>query len=113
MAGIETRQIARESLLLFAELQYNGGQDRQRIRVRNLSRSGLMGSGTMAVTRGTRVTVHIRGVEPIAGIIAWIQDDRFGVGFEDEVDSERIKAVYSHVDGGYASARMVVDRPHY
>lgn len=112
MAVIETRQLARESLLIFAELQCGRLPSRQRIRVRNLSRSGLMGSGNMAVTRGERVTVHIRGIEPIAGMIAWVQDDRFGVGFEDEVDSERIKAVYSQISAGDVSARMIVDRPN-
>ena len=111
MAVIDTRHLARESLLMLAELQSGELPGRQPIRVRNFSGSGLMGSGGKAVTRGTRVTVHIRGVEPIAGIIAWVQDDRFGVGFEDEVDSDRIKAVYSEFAASSAWARMIVDRP--
>lgn len=111
MAGIETRHIERESLLILAELQCASLHGRQSIRVRNLSRSGLMGSGSMAVTRGERVTVHIRGAEPIAGIIAWVQDDRFGVGFEDDVDCDRIKAAYSQAGAGRDSAGMIVERP--
>ena len=42
MSSLDTRDVARESLFLFAELTLDGQPDAMRVKVRNLSAGGMM-----------------------------------------------------------------------
>ena len=82
----ENRQIARDSLFLMADLRVEGVEGGHRIKVRNLSAGGMMGEGTVRVMRGVRVEVNIRNIGWVEGAVAWVQENRFGVAFRDEID---------------------------
>lgn len=82
----EHRQIARDSLFLMADLRVDGLEGEYRIKVRNLSSGGMMGEGAVRVMRGSMVTVNIRNVGWVEGAIAWVQENRFGVAFREEID---------------------------
>lgn len=86
MDGNENRQIARDSLFVMAELRLPGRGGEHRIKVRNLSARGLMGQGSVHVARGASVQVDLRNIGWVDGVVAWVQDDRFGVAFRDEID---------------------------
>ena len=86
MDGNENRQIARDSLFVMADLRIDGVEGQFRIKVRNLSSGGMMGEGAMRVARGALVEVNIRNIGWIEGSVAWVQDNRFGVAFRDEID---------------------------
>ncbi|HEX7753399.1 MAG TPA: PilZ domain-containing protein [Novosphingobium sp.] len=86
MEGSESRQIARDSLFVMADLRADGADQHYRIKVRNLSPAGMMGEGTVRVSRGDRVQVNIRNSGWAEGTIAWVQENRFGVAFHDEID---------------------------
>lgn len=86
MDGSDNRQIARDSLFLMADLRIDGLEDEHRIKVRNLSAGGMMGEGTVRVQRGTAVEVNIRNIGWVEGSVAWVQENRFGVAFCDEID---------------------------
>ena len=86
MDGSENRQIARDSLFVMADLRLPGSAEEHRIKVRNLSAGGMMGEGSVRVARGDLIEVRIRNVGWIAGTVAWVQEDRFGVAFRDEID---------------------------
>ena len=88
MSGLETRSVSRDSLFLLANVRIEQGSDTHRARVRNLSDGGMMGEGTMPVKRGNRVTVELRNIGTIGGTVAWVQDQRFGIAFDEEVDSQ-------------------------
>jgi hypothetical protein len=82
----EQRQIARDSLFVMADLRLDESQETFRIKMRNLSSGGMMGEGSVRVHRGCIVWVEIRNIGWVEGSIAWVQDNRFGVAFREEID---------------------------
>jgi hypothetical protein len=88
MSGIDTRSVARDSLFLLADLGIEQAEETHRVRVRNLSDGGMMGEGSLRVRRGDRVRIELRNVGTVHGSVAWVQDDRFGVAFDEEIDSQ-------------------------
>ena len=92
MDGSENRQIARDSLFVMADLRLQGSEQEHRIKVRNLSAGGMMGEGSLRVARGDGVEVKIRNVGWVPGSVAWVQEDRFGVAFSEEIDPKVARA---------------------
>jgi hypothetical protein len=92
MVENESRHIARDSLFVMADLRLPGSQQECRIKVRNLSAGGMMGEGPVRVVRGDDVEVNIRNIGWVAGAVAWVQDDRFGVAFREEIDPKIVRA---------------------
>lgn len=88
MTGVETRSVSRDSLFLLATIRVEQGQDTHRIRVRNLSDGGMMGEGNLRVKRGNRLQIQLRNVDRVEGTVAWVQDNRFGIAFDEEIDSQ-------------------------
>lgn len=87
MTGLETRSVSRDSLFLLANVRVEQKTDQHRVRVRNLSDGGMMGEGPTPVARGNRVEVELRNVGTVMGSVAWVQDQRFGIAFDEEIDS--------------------------
>jgi hypothetical protein len=52
----------------------------------------MMGEGPVRVARGDRVEISIRNIGWVEGSIAWVQEDRFGVAFRDEIDPKVARA---------------------
>ena len=88
MTGVETRSVTRDSLFLLADMRVEHSAEPHRVRVRNLSDGGMMGEGQLRVQRGHRVSVELRHIGVVGGTVAWVQDNRFGVAFDEEVDSQ-------------------------
>ena len=84
---METRSIARDSLLLFANLWLENDPARYQVKVRNLSDGGMMGEGGPRVVRGTRLTVELGKAGAVRGCVAWVQNERFGVAFDDSINA--------------------------
>lgn len=97
MDNSDHRQIGRDSLFLMADLQVDGLDGEHRIKVRNLSSGGMMGEGPVRVVRGAVVSVNIRNVGWVEGSVAWVQGNRFGVAFRDEVDPKNARAPIGQV----------------
>lgn len=85
MSDVETRKIARDDLLLFANLWIENDPTRYNVKVRNLSSLGMMGEGGPRVVRGSRLTIDLRDVGAVRGSVVWVQNDRFGVAFDDAI----------------------------
>lgn len=92
MDGNENRQIARDSLFVLADMRVDGLDGEHRIKVRNLSSGGMMGEGPVRVTRGVAVQVNIRNLGWVDGSVAWIQENRFGIAFIEEIDPKVARA---------------------
>jgi hypothetical protein len=92
MTAHEQRRSPRDTLLLLADLRLGGVDPAQRVRVRNLSARGMMAEGASDATRGTAVEVNIRNIGWIKGAIAWIQDERCGIAFCDDIDPHAARA---------------------
>lgn len=91
MTGVETRSVARDSLFLLADIRIEQGVETHRVRVRNLSDGGMMAEGNLKVKRGHRVEVELRNIGCVAASVAWVQDNRFGIAFDEEIDSQRAR----------------------
>jgi len=87
----DPRQVNRESLLLLANLRVDGRESPHRVRVRNLSAGGMMAECDAAVARGTRVSVELRNIGWVEGAVAWKQDNRFGIAFDDPIDPAKVR----------------------
>ena len=86
MADSDHRQLSRDSLFLMAELRVPGQEGLARVKVRNLSAGGMMAEGAVRAVRGTLIEVNIRNVGWVEGAIAWVQDDRCGIAFSEDID---------------------------
>ena len=91
MTGVETRSVARDSLFLLADIRVEQGSEVSRVRVRNLSDGGMMGEGQLRVQRGNRVEIDLRNIGVVNGTVAWVQDNRFGIAFDEEIDSQKAR----------------------
>jgi hypothetical protein len=91
MSDSDNRNISRNSLFILAEVRLDGQADEHRVKVRNLSAGGIMVEGPLKVTRGARVSVNLRNVGWVEGTVAWVQENRFGVAFADDVDPAAIR----------------------
>lgn len=91
MSGVETRSVSRDSLFLFADIQVEQQGEAQRVRVRNLSDGGMMAEGNLYVQRGNRLKIELRNIGAVQGSVAWVQDNRFGIAFDTEIDSQRAR----------------------
>lgn len=90
MSAIDTRGVSRDSLFLMADISVEGGEP-ERVKVRNLSDTGMMGDGPIAAARGKQVTVELRNIGPVGGKVAWARGNRFGVAFDRMIESKRAR----------------------
>jgi len=108
MTETDARSAPRDSLFLLADLRVEQDARLHRVRVRNLSDRGMMGEGQLRVQRGNRIAVELRGIGTVEGTVAWVQDDRFGVAFDSEVDSQRARRP---LQAGVEQGAVPVERP--
>lgn len=86
MSELDHRQVGRDSLFLMADLRLAGTEDEHRVKVRNLSGGGMMAEGHVKVTRGAKIDINLRNIGWVEGVVAWIQDNRFGIAFLEDID---------------------------
>lgn len=109
MESSENRHLARDSMFVMADMHIDGVPGEHRIKVRNLSSGGMMGEGTVRVARGTKVRVNLRNIGWIRGAVAWVQENRFGVAFEEEIDPRDARAPVT----GTTAEPSVTSRPWF
>lgn len=80
------RKHQRDSLFLMATCAMPSRHAEQRIKVRNLSASGLMAEGPLQPLVGEAVVLDLRNVGRVDGVVAWVRESRFGVAFAQEID---------------------------
>lgn len=104
MSGVDTRHIARDSLFLMADLQIDGGTACGKVKVRNLSNGGMMAEcdprTAAKVQGGTHLSINLRNVGWVDGTVAWVQDNRFGIAFNREIDAAEARARHAGDEDG-------------
>lgn len=98
MSAVETRTVSRDSLFLLASIRVEQDDEVHKVRVRNLSDGGMMGEGNIRVKRGNRLQIELRNIGKVEGSVAWVQDNRFGIAFDEEVDSQSARKPASEMD---------------
>ena len=102
----DQRNISRDSLFVMAGLRLPGREREHRVKVRNLSAGGLMAESDLRVAIGTAVEIEVRNLGWVPGVVAWVQDNRFGIAFADEIDPLAARATPPPPEG----AEFVVRR---
>ncbi len=92
MSDMEHRQIARDSLFVLVDLRIDGEDLERKVKMRNLSAGGMMAEGSARVSRGQAVWVNLRRAGWTEGTVAWVQGDRFGIAFRNEIDPAAARA---------------------
>ncbi|MBX7481496.1 PilZ domain-containing protein [Qipengyuania sp. 6D47A] len=112
MSSLDTRNVARDSLFLFAELTLEGLPQAARVKVRNLSAGGMMAdAGGLEVSRGDRLTAELRTVGSVKGSVAWVQGERIGIAFETAIDPAVVRAPIVTDNDSPRYARPVIASP--
>jgi hypothetical protein len=105
--SVETRGSARQHVLLLAQLTIGGGSP-HRIRVRDLSAKGLRAEGDVPVTPGQLVEVDFGSAGRVRGLIAWRDNESFGVALEQEIEPAVVRcATIQKGEGSYEAPRFV------
>lgn len=89
--GAGDRARDRDSLLLKAVMRHIGSNTQTEARVRNLSAGGMMAEAAVKVERGDSVEVDLRNVGWVAGKVAWVSENRFGIAFEHPIDPKIVR----------------------
>ncbi len=80
------RGARRDSLFLLTVLSSPEGFNLGSARIRNLSATGLMADCERPFRKGDRVSMTLRGVGKVQGVIAWAKVDRVGIAFDTNID---------------------------
>lgn len=91
MTEAENRHTARDSLVVEVDLRLGDENHDHTVRMRNLSPRGMMAEGDVKAARGMAVWVNLHGLGWTEGTVAWVQDNRFGVAFRDEIDPHAVQ----------------------
>jgi hypothetical protein len=105
-----SRQSPRDSLFLLATCHLPQRHEEQRIKVRNLSATGLMAEGPVQAVVGEPVSIDLRNVGRVDGIVAWVQATRFGVAFADAIDPVLVRQPASFTPAPEADPRNYYQR---
>ncbi|HEX7875608.1 MAG TPA: PilZ domain-containing protein [Sphingobium sp.] len=83
------RGATRHSFFLLANVIDEDGSVIGRLRVRNLSASGLMGDTELELEPQARLTVDLRGIGSVSGTIAWAREGKIGMAFDVPVNPQQ------------------------
>jgi hypothetical protein len=98
MSAVDTRNIHRDSLFMMANLFLEGNSTPYRVKVRNLSEGGMMAEDGPAVVRGANLVIDLKNIGPVEGVVAWVQEDRFGIAFAAEIDPKLARTPVGNSD---------------
>ncbi|MCB2013284.1 MAG: PilZ domain-containing protein [Sphingobium sp.] len=99
-ADARSRAGARDSLLLLTTLCSPDGKELGRGRIRNLSATGMMVDCDMLLSRGMKLTSNIRGVGNVTGEVVRVEQGRFGIRFDQEIDPALARKPVTAKTGG-------------
>ena len=89
----EKRHSFRNSLFLTARCRIEGQEAEMLVKLRNISAQGLMAEGPLRPADGALVSIELRNLGWTPGSVAWVQDNRFGIVFAQNIDPARVKYV--------------------
>ena len=107
MPESDQRHISRDSLFMLAGLRVSGRDLPNRVKIRNLSAGGMMAEGNVRVVVGKRLEVNLRNLGWVEGVVAWIQENRFGIAFVEDIDPKVVRATASGPTSDELTPRFV------
>lgn len=87
----EQRKDDRDSLLLLAGMRLSDQGETLRIKLRNLSKGGMMAECPVHVECGDALTVDLRHIGWVGGTVTWANANRFGIAFNRQIDCKAVR----------------------
>ena len=81
------RNEKRDSVLMMAQLRVEGAGSSEKVKIRNLSNSGIQVEGPVLATDGQRAVVTIRQIGDVGGVVTWTKSARIGISFDEPINS--------------------------
>ena len=106
MSAVDTRHITRDSLFLMATMRVDGSEPDHRAKVPNLWAGGMMIDCDLQLARGGRISVELRNIGWVHGVVAWVQESRSGIAFDKVIDPKLARANVSS-SGDLSTPRFV------
>ncbi|GAB5352193.1 MAG: pilus assembly protein PilZ [Altererythrobacter sp.] len=83
----DKRNEKRDSVLMMAQLRVEGAGSSEKVKIRNLSNSGIQVEGPVLATDGQRAVVTIRQIGDVGGVVTWTKSARIGISFDEPINS--------------------------
>lgn len=80
------REAPRDKLLLSATCHWPARNANEKVKVRNVSATGLMAEGMSGAMVGENVIIDLRNIGPVEGMVVWVAGNRFGVALAHNID---------------------------
>lgn len=106
----------RQSLFMHGELTLSYMDAPQRVRIRNLSKGGVMVETALPVHIGENLVIELPNIGAVRGRAAWVMEGRFGVAFDAEVDPNQVRRkveVTSAKNEAYVDLNKRIGRPGF
>ena len=87
MPDTDLRREKRDSVLMMAQLKVEGADTSERVKIRNLSDSGIQVEGPVLADSGQRAIVTIRQIGDVGGVVTWTKSARIGITFDEPINS--------------------------
>lgn len=81
----------RHSLFMHADLTLSYMSAPQRVRIRNLSKGGVLVETGLPCHVGEDLIIILPNIGAVRGQVAWVMEGRFGVAFEAPVDPNQVR----------------------
>ncbi|WP_068080015.1 PilZ domain-containing protein [Novosphingobium rosa] len=107
MAIVEKRHSFRDNLLMRTQCRIRETGAEILVKLRNISAQGLMAEGEGAPAKGAEVALELRNLGWVEGRVAWVQDQRFGIVFAQEIDPARVRQPLADSAAATAPATML------
>ncbi|MEO8723657.1 MAG: PilZ domain-containing protein [Sphingobium sp.] len=96
----QNRAAPRDSLFLLTAISAEDGRNLSQARVRNLSSTGMMADCESVLQVGDRVSLSLRGIGQVTGIVKWIEAKRVGIKFDTPIDPYQARKPVGSGAGG-------------
>jgi hypothetical protein len=106
----------RQSLFMHGELTLSYMDAPQRVRIRNLSKGGVMVETALPVHIGENLIIELPNIGAVRGRAAWVMEGRFGVSFDALVDPNQVRrkvVVTTKKEEAYVDLNKRMGRPGF
>lgn len=93
MNPLETRQVTRERVLMFAQVRAANSSDQHRARIRDLSAQGVQAEGDVEARLGDHVEIDFGAVGKASGVVARRDGRVLGLKLDEEIEPDVIRRV--------------------
>ena len=91
MNPLETREVAREHVLMFAQVKVGNSCVQQRMRIRNLSAQGIQLDGDAGALPGQSLEVDFGSAGKVRGFVSWCDGTVLGVRLEQRIEPHVVR----------------------